>query len=47
MDFARRVEELAVFGVDLNQRKVPHAQKLNLRVRSRYGGGVLQLCYRR
>lgn len=47
MDFARRVERLATFGVDLNQRKLPHAEKLNLRVQSRYGGGVLQLCYRR
>lgn len=47
LDFARRVQKLAIFGVDLNQRKEPRTQRLNLRVRSRYGGGVLQLCYRR
>lgn len=47
MDFAKRVERLATFGVDLNQRKLPRSDKLTLRVRSRYGGGVLQLCYRR
>jgi len=47
MDFAKRVELLATFGVDLNQRKLPHTDKLNLRVRSQYGGGILQLCYRR
>ena len=47
MDFAKRVEKLATFGVDLNQRKLERIEKLNLRVRGRYGGGVLQLCYRR
>jgi hypothetical protein len=47
MGFAKRVERLATFGVDLNQRKLPRTDKLNLRVRGRYGGGVLQLCYRR
>jgi hypothetical protein len=47
MGFAERVERLATFGVELNQRKLPHTDKLNLRVRGRYGGGVLQLCYRR
>ena len=46
-DLALRVEKLARFGVDLNQRKVSHPEKLNLRVESRIGGGVLQLCYRR
>jgi hypothetical protein len=43
----QRVERLAIYGVTLNQRKVPHDEKLNLRVQSRYGGGVLQLRYRR
>jgi hypothetical protein len=42
-----RVETLAIYGVTLNQRKLPHDEKLNLRVQSRYGGGVLQLRYRR
>jgi hypothetical protein len=46
-DLADRVEKLARDGVDLNQRKLPQAEKLNLRVQSRFGGGVLQLCYRR
>ena len=46
-DLALRVEKLARFGVDLNQRKMAHPDKLNLRVESRIGGGVLQLCYRR
>ena len=46
-DLADRVETLARDGVELNQRKFPHAEKLNLRVQSRLGGGVLQLCYRR
>ena len=46
VDFAKRVEKLATFGVDLNQRKLEQFEKLNLRVRGRYGGGVLQLCYR-
>ena len=43
----RRVEILAIYGVTLNQRKVAHEEKLNLRVQSRLGGGVLQLRYRR
>jgi hypothetical protein len=43
----QRVETLAIYGVDLNQRKLPHAEKLNLRVQTRFGGGVLQLRYRR
>lgn len=46
-DLVKRVETLAVDGVELNQRKLPQAEKLNLRVQSRLGGGVLQLCYRR
>ena len=47
VDFVNRVEKLAVHGVELNQRKLYQADKLNLRVQSRLGGGVLQLCYRR
>jgi hypothetical protein len=47
VDFAHRVERLARDGVELNQRKLVHDEKLNLRVQSRFGGGVLQLCYRR
>ncbi len=43
----RRVEILAIYGVTLNQRKVAHQEKLNLRVQGRFGGGVLQLRYRR
>ncbi len=42
-----RVETLAIQGVDLNQRKPAHAEKLNLRVQTWIGGGVLQLRYRR
>jgi hypothetical protein len=42
-----RVERLAIYGLDLNQRKLPHTDKLNLRVQTRLGGGVLQLRYRR
>ena len=47
VDFVHRVEKLAVHGVELNQRKLTNTDKLNLRVQSRLGGGVLQLCYRR
>ncbi|TFH29566.1 MAG: hypothetical protein E4H00_06715 [Myxococcales bacterium] len=43
----QRVERLAIYGVTLNQRKVPRDEKLNLRVQSTYGGGFLQLRYRR
>ena len=43
----RRVETLAVHGVTLNQRKIAHEEKLNLRVQGRFGGGLLQLRYRR
>lgn len=46
-DLVKRVETLAVHGVELNPRKFQQAEKLNLRVQSRLGGGVLQLCYRR
>jgi hypothetical protein len=46
-DLAIRVEKLARDGVDLNQRRLSHTDKLNLRVQSSIGGGVLQLCYRR
>ena len=47
MELVQRVENLAVDGVALNQRKFPQADKLNLRVQSRLGGGVVQLRYRR
>ncbi len=46
-DFAQQVTRLARYGVDLNQRKLPHAEKLQLRVKSRGVGGVLQICYQR
>ena len=48
-DLAARVEKLARYGVDLNQRKVPRGEKLQLRVdtRTRGVGGILQLRYRR
>jgi len=48
-DLAAQVERLARYGVDLNQRKMPHAAKLQLRVdtRTRGVGGILQLRYRR
>ena len=46
---AWQVERLANYGVDLNQRKISHTEKLHLRVRtSRRGvGGVIQLLYQR
>jgi hypothetical protein len=47
VNLVHRVETLARDGVALNQRKLEHSEKLNLRVESRYGGGVLQLRYRR
>jgi len=47
LDLAARVERLALHGVDLNQRKLPHSEKLQLRVEQRGAGGVLQICYRR
>ncbi len=47
LDLAAQVQHLARFGVELNQRKLPRSEKLNLRVNPRFGGGVLQLCYRR
>ena len=43
--FALRFEKLARHGVDLNQRRVAQPEKLNLRFQTRFGGGVLQLCY--
>lgn len=46
-DLAAQVERLAQFGVDLNQRKLPHTEKLQLRLKPRGVGGVLQICYRR
>ena len=47
LDLAVHVEKLARYGVDLNQRKRLHTEKLQLRVEQRDLGGVLQLCYRR
>lgn len=46
-DLAAQVERLAQYGVDLNQRKLPHTEKLQLRLKPRGVGGVLQICYRR
>ena len=46
-DLAAHVERLARFGVDLNQRKLPHTEKLQLRLKPSGVGGVLQICYRR
>ena len=46
-DLAAQVTRLARYGVDLNQRKLPHTEKLQLRVKPRGVGGVLQICYRR
>ena len=45
--FALRVEKLARDGLDLNQRKEARPERLNLRVSPRFGGGVVQLRYRR
>ncbi|HET6415921.1 MAG TPA: hypothetical protein VFG22_06470 [Polyangiales bacterium] len=45
-DLAARVDKLARYGVDLNQRKLPHTEKLQLRVRQRGPGGVVLLSYR-
>jgi len=47
LDLAAHVERLARYGVDLNQRKLPHTEKLQLRLKQRGVGGVLQICYRR
>jgi hypothetical protein len=47
LDLAAHVDKLARYGVDLNQRKRLHAEKLQLRVKSRGVGGMLQICYRR
>jgi len=46
-DLAAHVDRLARYGIDLNQRKLPHTEKLQLRVKPRGFGGVLQICYRR
>ena len=48
-DLAARVEKLARYGVDLNQRRAIRTDKLQLRVntRTRGLGGILQICYRR
>jgi predicted LPLAT superfamily acyltransferase len=48
-DLAVRFEKLARYGVDLNQRKAMHTEKLQLRVNTRTNGvgGILQICYRR
>jgi hypothetical protein len=46
-NLAAQVERLARYGVDLNQRKLPHTEKLQLRVKPQGVGGVLQICYRR
>ena len=47
LDLASRVDKLARYGVDLNQGKRLHTEKLQLRVKPRDVGGVLQICYRR
>jgi len=44
-DLAKRVDNLARYGLDLNQR-TPQAQKLQLRFQSRDFGGLLKLSYR-
>ena len=41
----KRVDRLARYGLDLNQRK-PQPDKLQLRFQSRDFGGLLQICYR-
>lgn len=46
-DLAAQVTRLARYGVDLNQRKLQHEEKLQLRVKPSGIGGVLQICYRR
>ncbi len=45
-DLAARVDKLARHGVDLNQRKLQHTEKLQLRVRQVGPGGLLLLSYR-
>ena len=47
LDLAAQVEKLARYGVDVNQRKMLHTERLQLRVKPRGVGGVLQICYRR
>lgn len=46
-DVAARMHRLARYGVDLNQRRLPHTEKLQLRMKPRGVGGVLQICYQR
>jgi hypothetical protein len=48
-DLAAQVEKLARYGIDLNQRRLPHTEKLQLRVdtRTRGFGGILKICYQR
>jgi len=45
-DAFKRFEKLARYGIDLNQRKIAHPEKVQLRVRQRGPGGVLELRYR-
>jgi len=45
-DLVKRFEKLARYGVDLNQRKIAHPEKVELRVRQRGFGGVIELRYR-
>ena len=47
LDLVQRVETLAIHGLELNRHNLHQRDQLNLRVQSRLGGGVLQLCYRR
>ena len=47
LDLAAQVEKLARYGVEVNQRKMLHTERLQLRVKPRGFGGVLQICYRR
>ena len=46
-NLAAQVERLAQYGVDLNQRKLTHTEKVQLRLKPRGVGVVLQICYRR
>lgn len=44
-DLVKRVDRLARYGLELNQRK-RQPEKLQLRFQSRDFGGLLQICYR-
>lgn len=44
-ELAERVDTLARYGLDLNQR-TPQPEKLQLRFQSRDFGGLLKICYR-